>query len=945
MTTERIVRKRTLIGRAVRIALLASTAMTATISVVQAQDPTIQEIVVTGSHIRLRDYESISPVTTVSADAISSTGRLSVEEVLNRLPQVVPGFTASSNNPADGTSTVDLRGIGTERTLVLINGRRLTPTTQYGVTDLNNVPVRLIDRIEVVTGGASAVYGSDALAGVVNFILKDDYEGFDVGYQFGQSGRSDGEEKQIDALLGGNFADDRGNITAFASWYKRDSVLQSAREFSRIDLSGNGSATGNARLPNVVTNPFPTVGAFLGGGSTSREYAFNTNNNGGVRVRDDRLPETDGNGTGDRYNFPVTNFLLTPAERINLGAFGHLKLSDQVTAYVDVMYVDSRNSNQLAPTPATVVPFDPNSALLSDQARALLDARPDPNGPGFLTRRMVELGARLQENNSKLQQITVGFRGSLPVKDWAYDVYYEHGKNDFTNITHNDVSRSKFSAGISGCPAAYKQFVPSCVPVQAFGVGSITPAMADFIRLDFTDSTVFERNMVSAVANGSLANLPAGPLGFALGLEYREDSSDFIPDLAKKQGDILGFNAAQPVNGKFDVKEVFVELGVPLLADLPAVNSLSLDTGVRYSDYSSIGKVASYKAGLDWSPVSALHVRGMYQRAVRAPSVFELFQAGDQGFPQIADPCASRLANGRTQTVSADTAAFCKATWGIDSATYAQGNAQVESFFYGNPTLGEETSDTYTFGIAMSPEAIPGLQLSVDYYDIRVKGYVNALEGGPTGIVLNCYASGDINSKACFSDQLIQPLVYRDAVGDLKTRVPIGNLSALESSGVDASIAYPIPLPFATGPFGQSLDVQLLVTWLGKWKLDDVDYAGTIGAYNIDGAFPKYKGNVRFGYRVGPVSLSYNLQYIDAMDNQGNIPAFEDGGYVGVKSTIYQDLSAQWSINDMLELNLGVRNLADVQPRFFDVPIDQNTDPSTYDTLGRFYFGSLRAKF
>jgi outer membrane receptor protein involved in Fe transport len=175
--------------------------------------------------------------------------------------------------------------------------------------------------------------------------------------------------------------------------------------------------------------------------------------------------------------------------------------------------------------------------------------------------------------------------------------------------------------------------------------------------------------------------------------------------------------------------------------------------------------------------------------------------------------------------------------------------------------------------------------------------------------------------------------------------VPIGNLSALESSGVDFSAAYPIPLPFASGPFGQSLNVRLLVTWLGKWELDDVDYAGTIGAYNYNGAFPKYKGNLNLGYRVGPVNLSYNLQYIDAMDNQGNIPAFQDGGYVGVTSTIYQDLSAQWAINDKLELNLGARNLANVKPKFFDIPIDQNTDPSTYDMLGRFYFGSLRAKF
>ncbi|HVQ13452.1 MAG TPA: TonB-dependent receptor, partial [Vicinamibacterales bacterium] len=676
----------------------------------------VPEVVVTGTRIRARDFEAISPVTTVSAQAIEATGQLSVEEVLNRLPQVVPGLNANSNNPANGTSTVDLRGIGPQRTLVLINGRRLTPSTQTGVVDLNNIPVRLIDRVEVVTGGASAVYGSDALSGVVNFLLKEDYEGFDLGLQLGQSAESDGDQKQIDVLLGGNFAEDRGNITAFASVFDRDSVLQSEREFTRVDRGQNGSPTGNARLPNVALNPYPTVGAFLGGTSTSRDYAFNLNGNGGTREWNNQLPETSADGTGDKYNFSPTNFLLTPGKRINLGAMGHLNLTEHATAYMDVMYVDSRNATQLAPTPASNVAFDPDSPLLSAQARALLDARPNPNAPGFLTRRMVEVGPRLQEINSKLEQADVGIRGDLPVKDWQFDVSYQFGRTDFTSLTHNDVSRSKFAAGISNCPADYVKFVPTCVPVNAFGVGTITPEMANFIRLDFSDSTIFERQMATAAINGSITELPAGPWGFAVGAEYRRDSSDYTPDLAKKQGDILGFNPAQPISGKFDVKELFVESVVPLLKDAPAVHSLSLEAGLRYSDYSTVGEVTSYKAGLDWSPISSTHVRGMYQRAVRAPSVFELFQAGDKGFPPVNDPCASTRANGTAHVVPADVAAFCQATWGINSATYTQTNSQVESLFYGNPNLKEETSDTVTFGVAMSPESIPDLRFSVDYY-------------------------------------------------------------------------------------------------------------------------------------------------------------------------------------------------------------------------------------
>ncbi|HTJ19896.1 MAG TPA: TonB-dependent receptor plug domain-containing protein, partial [Steroidobacteraceae bacterium] len=475
--------------RAVRFALLAGAAVIAAPSS-YAQDPSIQEIVVTGSRIRIRDFEAISPVATVSADTIKSTGELSVEEVLNRLPQVVPGLTANSNNPANGTATVDLRGIGPQRTLVLVNGRRLTPSTSSGIVDLNNVPARLIERVEVVTGGASAVYGSDALSGVVNFILKDNFEGFDVGYQFGQSAESDGKDKQLDVLMGGNFADGRGNITAFASWYERDSVLQAAREFTRVDRSG-GSATGNARLANVPLNPYPTAGTFLGGASNSRDYAFNLNGDGGVRTRNDTLPETSADGQGDRYNFAPVNFLLTPGERINLGAMGHLNIADHLTAYMDVMYVDSRSAQQLAPTPAVSIAFDPNSPLLSSQARALLAARPDPNAPAFLTRRMLESGSRLQETRSKLQQATVGFRGDLPFKDWEFDAYYQFGRTEFINATHNDVSRSRYAAGLSGCPEAFKRFVPNCVPVNGFGVGTISPEAANFIRLDFTDTTIF----------------------------------------------------------------------------------------------------------------------------------------------------------------------------------------------------------------------------------------------------------------------------------------------------------------------------------------------------------------------------------------------------------------------------------------------------------------------
>ncbi len=917
------------ITRAVRYALLTSAAAAIAMPA-QAQDESIQEVVVTGSRIRIKDFEAISPVSTVTADVIKSTGSLNVEQVLNTLPQVVPGFSMSSNNPSDGTATVDLRGLGARRTLVLVNGRRLNPSVNDGTVDLNNVPTRLIERVEVVTGGASAVYGSDAMAGVVNFILKEDFEGADLGVQYGSSTHGDGEDYQVDFLLGGNFADDRGNMTAFASYYHRDPVLQGERDVTRVNIDQPpGSATGVAgRFDNTPGNPFNDPSGAGG------NWAFNPD--GSVRRFRNTLDVTDG---GDRYNFPPDNYLLTPAEKISLGALGHYDFSEFAQAYTELLYVDSQNAAQLAPTPATPVFVDPDSPFLSPSAQALLDTRPDPDAPAVFRRRMSEVGARLQENRSKLQQITLGLKGDMGFGDFQYDAYYSFGRTEFINYTTNDVSRSRFEAAIAGCPADYIQFVPDCVPVNPFGAGNITPEMANFVRLNFTDTLIFERNLVGANMNGSLFDLPAGPLGFAFGVEWREDQSSFTPDKAKEDGDILGFNAQQPISGDFNVKEAYIEAIVPLLRDLPAVQTLSMELGARYSDYSSIGDVVAYKAGLDWAPVDSMRVRAMYQRANRAPSVFELFQAGDQGFPIASDPCAGPDNEGLDPASDPDLAAFCALTGIPDTTNFIQNNSQIETFFYGNPDLQEETSDTYTFGVVFTPTFIDGLQVSVDYWTIKVTDYINTLAGGAQGIIDGCFASGDLTSEACYSSTLNAPLIYRDAAGDLKVNAPTVNVSELETTGIDMQIDYTIPI-------GAGLRATALLTYLDEYVLDGIDYKGSTGGYNILGSFPEYKGSLRLSYPFGPVVVNYNMQYINAMMNQGNIPAFEDPSeYLSPSTYIYHDISAQWQINDSYELAVGVRNIEDKEPPLVTFGIDQNGDPSTYDMLGRFAYGSFRVKF
>jgi outer membrane receptor protein involved in Fe transport len=310
--------------------------------------------------------------------------------------------------------------------------------------------------------------------------------------------------------------------------------------------------------------------------------------------------------------------------------------------------------------------------------------------------------------------------------------------------------------------------------------------------------------------------------------------------------------------------------------------------------------------------------------------VFELFLAGDQGFPQYSDPCAG----------ADDPAivAFCAEQGIADTAAFEQTNTKVETFFFGNPDLSEETSDTYTFGVVFQPDFVKGFSVSLDYYDIKVTDYVNTLGGGAQGIINGCFASLDLQSDACFFAPLNAPLIFRDDAGELKVNAPIANLSELQTSGVDIQFNYAIPV-------WNTINLSLLATYLDSWVLDGIEYAGTTGAYNISGSFPEWKAYLRAGIPIGPVTVNYGLQFVDSMDNQGNIPDFQDGGYKGSDSYVTHDLSAVWDMTKHLQLTVGVNNLTDEEPEQVDFGVDMNTDPGTFDMLGTYWFANIRAKF
>jgi len=926
------------------LAIAAASAGVASAQTAPESDSTeIEAVVVTGSRIARQDYVANSPISTVTSEAIQAAGSTTTEDVLNRLPQVMPGLTAASNNPSDGTATVDLRGVGASRTLVLVNGHRMNPSTRSNTVDLNNIPTALIDKVEIVTGGASAVYGSDALSGVVNFQLKKDFEGVEVGSQYGISEIGDGKTTNTYFLIGANTPDGKGNVTAYANYYSRDKILpNNDRPWSLVSNAG-GSGTGVTGAANAIgTNPF-------GGSTTStlnRRYAFNTD--GTPRPFVNTL-------AGDRYNFSPVNNLLSPGERFNITALGNYEITEWLTASAELFYADSRNSAQLAPTPATGIQVPYNNAFVNPAFATILATRPNPTAPIFVDRRMAEVGPRVETRDSDLYQINLGLKADLG-SGWTGEAFYSFGRTEFRVGVQNDVSRSKVAAAIASgagasttsCSTASLALFPTCAPLNLFGAGNISSAAANFIRLNFSDLTVFERNVGSVYATGPLFKLPAGDFSVAVGAEWREDTLSFTPDAAKNSGDIFGFNAEKAVGGGSSVGELYVEAVVPLVADVTGANYLGLELGGRYSDYSSVGSVYSYKVGVEYKPIHDVKLRAMFQKASRAPSVFELYQSGDQGFPAVLDPCTTvNPGTGAARTLTAAVRTFCTAQLGYDPVVgnFVAQNTQTESFFYGNPSLAEEKSETITAGVVWQPSFVSGLSLTVDYYDIKIDDYIGTIRGGVSGIVAACFASGSLTSSACFDSGINLPLIYRDAAGNLKARAPLGNVSALQTKGVDVAVSYGWNVPWAGGVWGDKLQFDLTTTYLDSYELDGIDYKGTIGAYNISASLPEWKASLRVGYDVGPVRLAYTGTYIGEMDNQGNIPEFEDGGYTTVDAYWYHDVSARWNVNDNVEIFGGVRNLGDKKPPVFDNAPDGNTDPNTYDILGRSYFVGAKLRF
>lgn len=964
-------------------AMFSSPVLAQDADVTSAEQPAEEQaILVTGSRITRTDLNSTSPVAVVSPEEFRLTGAVNVEQVLNTLPQILPGLTGFSNNPGNGAVTVDLRNLSATRTLVLVNGRRWMFYDTNQIVDLNTIPQFLLGGVEVVTGGASAVYGSDAVAGVVNFKLRD-IEGLELGGSYSLTGRGDAARYQFNAAIGSAFDDGRGAVTMFANYTRRDPVFQGAREFSER-AGGDGCIVPGSTGRGDIGTPFPTgiaaatclarggelgfvpqgspttpTGTFTAGGTS---YIFNPTG-GGSRVFQD---------PADLYNFAPDNYLQLPQERYLLGAYGHYEFSDGVEAYSELSFVRNNVSQELAPTPAGVAaPLFVNSPFFNDQTRGLLNLNPADATRGALYRttsvnfRFNDIGSRNSEFSREAFRVLGGVRGGI-TDNINFDAFYSYSRTTNTNIQKGNISRSRFinALTVEFVPGSTTQLrcadaaarAAGCAPLNIFGTNLPSSQALNYLAIQATNITTSELKNAVASVSGTLFNLGFGAddVGFAAGVEYRSMGSEFIPDTFLASGDVLGFNAGLPTAGGYNVKEVFGEVRVPVVED-GFIHALEVNGAFRYSDYSldRVGGNWTYNFGGEVAPIEDIRFRGQYSRAVRAPNVQDLFGGASTSFPGATDPCSDRgPASDRTDALRA----FCIASGVPASAVFTRGvqpAAQIQVDLGGNPNVGEETSDTFTVGAVIRPRFVPRLNITVDYFNIKVEDTIGTRLGGMSTALSICFNTvRDLTDPACelFAGRRNPATgALGLTAGGQNASFVQDNVGKLETSGVDFQVDYTLPL------FNGELGFFYLGTWLDKFRntpvallpLRETISEGTFG-------LPEYRHNMRVTYTQGPALFSVRWRYEGAMEDSRVRNTFDGNNRVpnaalprpNISAWNYIDLALGFDIGERMTVNAGVNNLFDKQPPVIGSAAEQaNTRPSFFDPLGRDFFMGVNFRF
>lgn len=933
----------------------------------------IEEIVVTGSLIQRPNNVAVSPITTMSTESIKESGQVEVEAALNQLPSFTAAGTASTGGQGGGgRASLNLRGLGSNRNLVLLNGKRLPLSDINGNVDINILPEAIIGSIDVITGGASAIYGSDAMSGVVNFKTIQPFDGVRADVQFGQDERGDVFKKSASVTLGTAFAEDKGHMMLTASYTDRPGLQGSKRSFFEFVTPSSFIGTGTY-VPNAANLPTQAAinSVFAKYGVTStvgRTLNLGFNNDGSLFVQTGAVnykgPTDNGYAViAGNVRMPVgqqVQFQNSLERKTAFGSFDY-EVAEGVTAYGQFMYVDSvvnTESGGSLTQIGNLTTIPTTNPFIPADLRAILASRPNPNAPFTWNGRYVGIGDKNWDEQYKVSQFALGLKGDL-ADSWKWDIYSSYDESLHDQALHNAVVKSKVQSLLNAADGGNSLCAGGFNPFGIANATSISDACKTYMTKTALSAEKLTQSQVQGQLSGPVVELPAGPLQVALLASYRRNTYRYTPDSDLAAQNIEAVTGSAPARGNINIKEIAGQVDIPLISGAEFAEELAIGAAARYSDYSTTGSVKSYEGDMRWKPVNSLMLRGSYQRAVRAPNIGELFSppTGTQvqfGTPpaSVGDPCDVRSI-ARTGAGGAQVRALCIAQ-GVPANvidTYTFPTTATGGTIRGNLGLTPEKADTFNVGAVLTvPGDSPwygGTTISVDYYNIKIKDVISGVPGLTT--LSKCYNLDGSNPTYAATNEFCQ-LLTRDAQGQLQdVSLPFLNLGGLETDGIDVQINWSASLSDIGADVGDpsaEIYVTPVIGWVNHYNIQTLpgsafqDYVNTS---TLGRALPRWKALTTLGYRSDLFGVGLRWRYQGAMDDVTAVTTPTNPAR-GVPAYNLFDLFGNVRVNDSIELRAGVTNLFDR-----GLPIvassQNSTDVAVYDAVGRSYYVGLRAKF
>jgi iron complex outermembrane recepter protein len=957
-------------------------------------DTEAQTVVITGSRIATPELQSMAPVTVVTSQAIESSGQLNISDFLRDLPSVGTSALSTTNSNFltnnSGINTINLRNLGDQRTLVLVNGKRYTPgVAGTPEVDFNTIPTDFIDHIEVTTGGASAIYGSDAIAGVVNVIYKTNFEGVQLRGQAGQSGDNDAARYGGGFLAGSSFDEGRGHFMMDISWDKEDGLWSRRRKFSAVDES-----VLNGVLVKPTFSSFAPQGRFdytSTQGNAGDVFTFNPDNT----LHDGDFPPL--------YGFDRSPYrrIAVPTDRTLIATTLNFDLNEHHQVYSELTYGFNHTKSAIEPfalvganqTGAvygfspTGPALDPNGDLIAmPVTNAYLQTLPGlapiasainawnstgtncvgsvATNPNYdcvnyinFRKRLLDVSIRSNEANRQTGRLLLGTRGDIPFGDWKYDVSYSYGRTTDSQLTTGQVNLANVRSALDStvdpntgqivCRDPVWQAL-GCVPLNPFGYNSISPAAAAWIRANESRDVKIQEQIISASVSGSVGHLPAGDPQLVIGVEHRKDQSEEIWDALTNAG-LNGGNQLPNVFGNITAKEAYVEAEVPVLKDLPGVDKLDVNAAYRYARYSTIGGVNTWKAGLDYAPIPDVRFRGVYSVAIRAPNINELYGGLAQTFPSgLVDPC-----DGITQGTAGNFPAACARNPAIAAAIANGGqfkygflDYQIISGFIGsNPNLHQERAKTTTLGLVFTPRALPHFNATVDLYDVKIEGAVNVVD-----------FQTEIN-QCLATTQFCENVIRNPTSGKIQNVNQINlNVASIRTRGIDTVIRY----GFDFGAFG-ALSLQATETHLIKLeeRVPGAPTLNNVGELNSAqngrlGSGFEDRGTLAAVYDIAGLEATWRVKYMSSINDTNPTPdnTVISDIYNHVPAYVYHDAQVRYTLpfKPKAQVYLGVDNIFNKKPPFLPMGMASTvtgteTAADTYDVFGVFWYAGFNLKF